>query len=166
VVKPKHILIALVVLIIGVFVAVRLFPSEEKKVKKHFALLSKCVSKASGENPITTASKVQKLRTLLAENCSLKTHIPFFSGNFTGEEVSSLIAQSRLQFSKLSVKFYDLEIDFPEEGMATVTLTVNVAGKMTNGVLIDETHELECVLKKIEDRWLFSECEVVQVLKR
>jgi hypothetical protein len=165
-VKPKQILIALAALIIGIVVVVRLFPSEEKKARRQFALLSKCVSKGSRENPITTASKVQKLRALLAENCSLKTHIPEFSGSFTGQELSSLIAQARLQFSNLSAKFYDVEIDFPEEEMATATLTVNVAGTMADGVRIDETHELECVLKKIEGKWLFSECQVVEVLTK
>jgi hypothetical protein len=165
-VKPKNIFIAFIIVSLGIFVAVRLFPSEQKRVRKQFALLAKSVSRKLGENPITTASKVQKVRTLLAENCSLRTHIPEFSGGLTGEEVCGLIAQARLQFSNLSVKFYDLEIEFPEEKMAKATLTVNVAGTMTDGVRIDETHELECVLKKIENKWLFSECEVVEVPKR
>ena len=165
-VKPKHVAFAFVALVIGIFVAVRLFPSEEKKVRKRFAVLSKCVSRNSGENPITTASKAQKLRTLLAEDCSLKTHIPEFSGGFTGEEVSSLVAQARLQFSNLSLKFYDLEVEFPEKERAKATLTVNVAGTMTDSIRIDETHELECLLRKTDGKWLFSECEVVEVLKR
>jgi hypothetical protein len=31
---------------------------------------------------------------------------------------------------------------------------------------VDETHELECALKKIENKWLFSYLEVVEVLKK
>lgn len=165
-VKPKRLIIALAALTIGIVVVLRLFPGEERKVRKQFALLSKCVSKGSRENPITTASKVQKLRALLAENCTLKTHIPEFSGRFTGQELSSLIAQARLQFSSLSAKFYDVEIDFPEENTATATVTLTVAGTMTDGVRMDETHELECVLKEVEGKWLFSECQVVEVLTR
>jgi hypothetical protein len=31
---------------------------------------------------------------------------------------------------------------------------------------VDETRELECVLKKIARKWLFSAIEVVEVLKK
>ncbi len=165
-VTPKRIIIALLSVIIGIFVAARLFPNEEKKVKKQFALLARCVSKETGENPITTVTKLQKLRALLAENCTLKTHIEWFSGNFSAEETASLIARARLEVFSLSVKFYDLQIEFPEEELARATLTASVKGRLTDGSLIDEMHELECVLKKVEKRWLFRDCEVVEVLKR
>jgi hypothetical protein len=34
------------------------------------------------------------------------------------------------------------------------------------GENVDEIHELECVLKKIEKGWFFSHLEVVEVLKK
>ncbi len=165
-VKARRVALVIVALAIGAFVAVRLFPGEEKKVKKQFAALAKCVSKRAGENPITAASKAQKLRSLLADDCTLRTHIPEFSGGFTDEEVSSLVAQARLQCSTLSLKFYDIQVEFPEKEKAEATLTVNVAGTMTDGARFNETHELRCVLEKVEGTWLFSLCEVVEVLKR
>jgi len=47
-----------------------------------------------------------------------------------------------------------------------VTLTGRLTGRSGTGEQVDETRELECVLKKIERKWLFSEIEVVEVLKK
>ena len=165
-VRMKRIIIALLFLTIAIFVGVRVFPSEEKKVRKQFKSLSKWVSKSPGESPITSATRVQKLRTLFAENCRLETHISWFSGSFTGEELSSLIAQARLQFSRLSLTFYDLTVEFPGEETARVTVTARAEGTTTDGGAVDESHELECLLGKTDGRWLFREAKVVQVLER
>ena len=89
-----------------------------------------------------------------------------FSGSYTPEEISGYAARGRLFCSQLYLKFYDLVIAFPEMGIAKVTLTAKLTGKSNVGEYIDETHELEFVLKKIEKRWLFSKFEVVEVLKK
>ncbi len=165
-VTPRRLVVALLALLIGIFAAARLFPSDESKVKKQFRLLSKWVSRYPSEDPITAVSKAQRLRSLLADNVALKTHIDSLSGDFTSGDLTGLVARLRLQFSRLSVKFYDLRIEFPEEGTATAVLTANVTGRMTDGGYVDEAHELECVLKKKENRWLFSACEVIEVLRK
>jgi hypothetical protein len=41
-----------------------------------------------------------------------------------------------------------------------------LCGKLTTGEYINEIHELECVLIKIEDDWLFSEIKIVDVLEK
>jgi len=159
-------MIALIVFLAGVLLAPRVFPSRERKVRNQLALLSKSVSKASRENPIITATKVNKLRSLFAENFRLRTHISLFSGELTREEIVSLIAQARLEFSTLAVRFYDLQVEFPDDGSAKATLTIRVKGTMTDGSLLDETHELECFLREDEKKWLFGECRVVEILEK
>jgi hypothetical protein len=86
--------------------------------------------------------------------------------SFTPVEISSYAANSRIAFSELSLKFYDLNIEFPEKGLATVLLTAKLKGKLMGGDFVDETREVQCVLKKTDRRWLFSEIEVVEVLKK
>lgn len=49
-VKIKTILIAVLMVMVGILATVFLFPSEEKKVKKQFALLSEWVSKDPGKH--------------------------------------------------------------------------------------------------------------------
>lgn len=165
-VKVKYIIIVALMVIIGILAATYLFISEEKKIRNQFDLLSEWVSKDSGENTFTMAHKIQSIGTLFTENCGIKTHINSLSGSYTPEEISSHAARARLQFSKLSLRFYDLDIDFPEKEMAKVTLTAKLTGKSTTGEYVDETRELESVLKKIENKWLFSNFEVIEVLKK
>jgi len=165
-VKSKYILIAAMIVVAGVWATVFFFPSEEKKVKKQFALLSEWVSKDPGESTLTMAQKVKKIGALFAENCELKEPVYSLSGSYTRKEITSIALQGRAHFFGLSLKFYDLNISFPETELAKVTLTGKLTGKSTSGEQMDEARELECLLKKIEKKWLFSQFEVVEVLKK
>jgi hypothetical protein len=162
----RHLIIALLIVIAGIWVAFRLFESEERKVKKQFALLSEWVSKDSNETPFTLAQRVKKIGTLFNDNCLIKTPFDSFSGKYTPEEISGVAARSRVYFSTLDLKFYDLGISFPEKRMADVSLTARLTGKSKAGEYMDETRELRCVLRKTEKGWLFSELEVIEVLKK
>ena len=165
-VRIKTILIAVLALILGILAATYLSESEEKKVKKQFALLSKWVSKDVGENPITMASKAKNIGTLFAESCELKVPVDSITATYTPAEVSSYAIRGRMQFSELALKFYDLTVEFPEKGTAQVVLTANLKGRSMNGELIDETREVQSVLNKIDQKWLFSAFEVVEVLEK
>jgi len=165
-VKIRTIIIALLIAIIGMLSARYFFQGEKRKLKKQFHLLSESVSKHTGETTFTMARKVNRIRSLFAESCEFKTPIYSFSGTYTPQEISSYAARGRLEFSKLSLRFYDLHIDFPKEGIAKVILTARLTGKTTIGEHVHETHEVECGLIKIENRWLFHDVRVVEVLRR
>ena len=162
----KHPVIAVLVFILSVLAVLTLFPSEEKKVRKQFHLLAEWVSKEPGENPMTMVYKIKNIGTLFDGTCEFKIPAYSFSGNYTREEISGYASSGRLSLSQLDLKFYDLGITFPEEGVAKVSLTARVTGKSNSGEYIDEAHELESVLKKVEKKWLFSKIEVVEVLKK
>jgi len=146
--------------------AITLFPSEEKRVKKQFHLLSKWVSKSSEENAFTMLQKVKNIGSLFDAHCELKFPDHSLSGTYTLEEISTYAGSARSHASQLDLKFYDFDIAFPENGVAKVTLTARLTGKSTAGEQMDETRELGCLLKKIEKKWLFSQIEVVEVLKK
>jgi hypothetical protein len=165
-VRFKNIIIGAIIVAIGIWGAIHFFPSEEKKVKKQFHLLAEWVSKDPGENTLTAAYKIRNIGTLFDRTCEFKIPVYSFSGDYTPDEISGYAAQGRLSSSELHLKFYDLDITFPEKGTAKVTLTARLTGKLNAGEYIDETHELESVLKKIEKKWLFSRFEVVEVLKK
>jgi hypothetical protein len=141
-------------------------PGEERKVQKQFELLSEWVSKDRGEKVLRTARKMKSVGTLFAQNCVLNAHIDSYSGTYTPEEVSQHAATLRSQFSNVSLRFYDITIDFPEEGTANVIVTARLTGTSTTGDRVDDTHELKCTLKHIDDKWLFTQVEVVEVLRR
>ncbi len=165
-VKTKHILVVVLIIVAGILIGIHLSESEEKKVKKQFTLLSELASKDRSESIITTAQKMQKIGTLFDKQCELKTHLDYLSGTFTPEEIMSHGARGRALFSRFSLHFSDLKIRFPAEGFAEVTLTIRASGTLTNGEHVDETHEVESRLRKTEKRWVFSRFQVVEVLKR
>ena len=165
-VKIKYLLIGGLVVIIGIVVVFYFFPNEEKKVKKQFRLLSEGVLKSPEENAFTMLQKMKNIGALFDEHCELKAPSQSLSGSYAREEISTYTGSARTYFSKLDLKFYDFHIIFPERAVAKVTLTAMLTGKSTAGEQTDETRELECVLKKIENKWLFSQIEVVEVLKK
>jgi hypothetical protein len=165
-VKMKYLLTGVLIVIIGVVLAVTLFPSEEKRVKKRFRLLSEWVSKSPEENAFTLLQKMKDIGTLFSEPCELKAPDESLSGGYTRQEISAFAGGARSHFSRLDLTFHDLHIVFPEREIAKVTLTARLIGRSTTGEPMDEIRELECLLKKIDSKWLFNQIEVVQVLKK
>jgi len=165
-VKTKYLLIGAVVIITGIAVIYYFLPSEEKKVKKQFQLLSERVQKSPEENALTMLQKMKNIGALFDEHCELKAPSQSLSGSYSRQEISTYAGSARSVFSELDLKFYDFHIVFLEREVAKVTLTARLTGRSTAGEQVDEIRELECVLKKIEKRWLFSAIEVVEVLKK
>jgi hypothetical protein len=166
VVKIKYLLMGILMVIIGIVFAVTVFPSEEKRVKKRFHLLSEWVSKTPEENPFTMLQKMKDVGTLFLENCELKAPNDSLSGSYTRQEISAYAGSARSHFSRIDFRFYDLHVVFPEKEVAKVTLTVRLIGKSTTGEEVDEIRELECLLKKIDKKWFFNQIEVIEVLKK
>jgi hypothetical protein len=165
-VKIKYPIIVLLIVIVGVLATSLFFPSEEKRVKKRFALLSEHMLKDPGENTFLMANKIKGISALFGENCNVTVSDYSLSGNYTREEVSGIALRGRAHFSTLGLKFYDLKVSFPEKDLAQVNLTARLMGKSVYGEQVDETRELICLLKKVEKKWLFSGFEVIEVLKR
>jgi hypothetical protein len=165
-VKIRYIIPAVLIVIIGIVVVFYFLPSEEKKVKKQFHLLGEGVLKSPEENAFIMLQKMKNIGALFDEHCELKAPSQSLSGSYTRQEISTYAGSARSYFSQLDLKFYDFQIVFPEKEVAKVTLTARLTGRSTAGEQADETRELECILKKIEKKWLFSQIEVVEVLKK
>ena len=164
--KIKYLVVGALIVAIGIVVAVTLIPSEEKRVKRQFSLLSEWVSKSPEENAFTMLQKMKNIGTLFDKHCEMKIPDQSLSGSYTRQEVSTYAGSARSYLSQLDLKFYDLRIIFPEKGIARVNLTARLTGRSTAGERVDETRELGCVLRKIDKKWLFSQIEVVEVLKK
>jgi len=165
-VKIKYLLVGALIVVVGIVLAITLIPSEERRVKKQFHLLSEWVSKSPEENALTMLQKMKNIGTLFDEHCEMKIPDQSLSGSYTRQEVSTYAGSARSYVSQLDLKFYDLRIVFPEKEIARVNLTARLTGRSTAGERVDETRELECVLRKIDKQWLFSQIEVIEVLKK
>lgn len=165
-VKIKYLLVGVLIVVIGIVLVVTISPSEEKRVKKRFHLLSEWVSKSPEENSFTMLQKIKDIGTLFIEPCELKASHETFSGRYTQQEISAYAGSARSHFFELHLKLYDLHVTFPEKEVAEVTLTARLIGKSKTGEQVEEIRELDCLLKKMDGKWLFSQIEVVDVLKR
>ncbi|NIQ39790.1 MAG: hypothetical protein GTN81_14560 [Proteobacteria bacterium] len=165
-VKTKLIVAAVLAVIVGIWAISHFSESEEKRIKKRFDLLAQWVSKESAESAFTIAKKTRHIGTLFAEECRLKAEVALLSGTYAPEEISSYAAQARLQFSELSLRFYDLNIEFTQEDVAKVILTARLSGTSASGEAVNEIQELVSVLRKFDGEWLFTEFEVVEVLEK
>ena len=164
--KIKYLLVGALIVVVGIVLAITLIPSQEKRVKRQFHLLSEWVSKSPEENALTMLQKMKNIGTLFDERCEMKISDQSLSGSYTQQEVSTYAGSARSYLSQLDLKFYDLRIVFPEKETARVNLTARLTGRSTAGERVDETRELECVLRKIDKQWLFSQIEVIEVLKK
>ena len=164
--KIKHLLVGVLIVVVGIVVAITLIPSEEKRVKRQFHLLSEWVSKSPEENAFIMLQKMKNIGNLFDERCEMKIPDQSLSGSYTRQEISTYAGSARSYLSQLDLKFYDLRILFPEKEIAKVNLTARLTGTSTAGERMDETRELECVLRKIDKKWFFSQIEVIEVLKK
>ena len=164
--KIKYLLVGALIVVVGIVLAITLIPSQEKRVKRQFHLLSEWVSKSPEENAFTMLQKMKNIGTLFDEHCEMKIPDQSLSGSYTRQEVSTYAGSARSYVSQLDLNFYDLGIVFPEKEIARVNLTARLTGRSTAGERMDETRELECVLRKIDKQWLFSQIEVIEVLKK
>jgi hypothetical protein len=112
------------------------------------------------------AHNVKSIGALFPDQVKLRIPDYELSGSYTRQDIENYAVRVRLSFSRLSLQFFDLSITFPEKGAANVALRGRLTGNSTSGEEVDETRELAFALKKIEDQWLFSEVEVVEVPKK
>ena len=168
-VKRKPIVAAGLVVLAGIAAVFYLFPSEEKRVRRQFDLLSQYAAKEPGEDPFSTANRIRNLSGLFAERCEFKIEgeaLYSLSGSYSRQDVAGYALRGRSYFSDLSLTFPDLKVRFPEKGSARVRFTAKLKGRSTTGEAVDETREFQCVLNRIGKKWLFSTLEAVEVLKR
>jgi len=164
--KVKYILMAAILIVLTVWTAFSLTQTEEKRVKKTFRLLSDAMMKESGESIFTLDQKIKKIASLVADTCEIKLPAYGLSGKFNRDEMTGYVVRGRIHFSNLHIKFLDFDITFPEADVSKVRLTARVTGRTTPGETVNEAYEIECLLKKMEKRWIVNSIETIEVLKK
>jgi hypothetical protein len=159
-------LVPIILVIIGILAYYCFIPGEEKRIKKQFTLLAEAASKKGEESPLAMAQKMNQIRLLFSEKVNLVVPYYNLAGDFSRQDVVNFATRARMSFLTISLRFYDLKIDLSERDTAKVDLTGRLKGFSSTREETDEVRELFCVLKKIDNRWLFSKIEVVEVLKK
>jgi len=161
--KNKLIIVSFIILCAGGYYW---YTDEEKKVKKRFAQLEEYIFRQTGEKPLFSAQKTNNIKALFANPSHIQVQRNAMTGDFTPRDISQKAAVGRHQFSKLSLKFYDITIAFPDKQTAKVYVTARLTGTLKSGDDTTDAFELACVLRKTDGRWLFVEIIEVEVLEK
>lgn len=165
-VKFKTIVITVVAAVIGIAAFMVFSQSEEAKIKKQFKVLSEQFTKKRSESKLTSAAKAKRIKRLFAKTIGLQIPQYSIAKELDRRDLPAYILVGRAKFSEVKLKFHDIMIDFQTSDKAKVSVTATLVGGIETNEHIDEVHELECVLDKVEEDWFFRRIEVVEVLKR
>ena len=164
-VKPKYMIFALLCIGVAIILVIKFMPDDKKVIRRRFADISACFAKNDDEGQLGGLTKAKSLSEFLSEPSELESNIPMLAGKFNRQEAAILAVTIRDRFSSVKLDFHDLEIDFPDESTASVTLTAKLGGVLVHGELASEVRELKCDLVKVENKWLIRKCKVVEVLQ-
>jgi ABC-type multidrug transport system fused ATPase/permease subunit len=165
-VNSKNMVIA-ALLVAGAVIAFMLFfQTDEAKIKKKFNALAKKIDKPADESDLMAAAAANRIEKMFGK--SIRIEIPSYSVDktFPRNEISPHVLYARSQYIEMKIKFHDFQFQFPKEDTAQVNLTAVFKATTISDEPVDEVHEVECILEKIDDEWLFTGIKGVDVLER
>ncbi len=157
---------ALALLVAAVLGLWLFYPTRERQVRRQLRALASWATKEGPEGQLATAMRARDAERFVAPASTWSTEGQELSGTLTPSEIGRFVFAYRSHWSQISVKFYDLQVDFPEDAVADVTATVLLRGRSDAGDDLNETHEVNCRLEKGDGGWLIHKVTVVEVLKR
>lgn len=141
-------------------------PTDKELIRKNLDNFNKLISKQGKEGAVTIAIKHQAISKLLADKCDISLHEISISGTLSAEELAAQIIRGRGMFDNLSGDIDDVEITLsPDKQQATVNFSVAVYAR-ANGRKFDGVRDLQCHLRKVNGKWLFSGFETRKVLEK
>ena len=165
-VKAKHIIVVVGILVGGMLAALIFWQSEEAKIRKQFEFIAEKIEKTLGESPIIAAAKANQIREVSAERCRIDAPAYSAPRDILSDELPAIVFRIRSEYSAMSLMFHDFVIEFPEQDTAQVNVTAIMEGKSASGEPVEDLHELKCNMEKIEEVWRLKGIEVVEVLKK
>ena len=156
-----------VVLALGVWLWMRLFPSPEKVIRTRLTEVSRCASFDSGEGAVARFANVSELTGYFMPDAKL-----YLDGELSGvrrisltgrDEIGAAAVMARNQLSSVKVRFVDINVTLgADRQTATADLTARVAARGDDNFYVGE---LLFILRKTNGLWMVSSVEPVKVLR-
>ena len=168
VIRVNKFVLAAVVCVVALAVIGRVahVRSDRYRIKRNFVRLSELASVKTGEGMIPKGVTSNSLGGLFAEESTLSTPVSELSGVYSRQEITQTALGLKTQCERLSLDFFDLNIEMTGPNTATCGVTARLKGRMDNGEVFDEVRELECRLVEQDGQWLFSECRADPIVTR
>jgi len=141
-------------------------PTPEKRVRKKCNALAARFSKTAGESSAVMAAKMHTFGDLLGDNVVLDLDGFSQNGLYGNSELSSIAARARTQFQAVQLTFTDLSVVVIAPDDATATFTARLVAETKEGQRDSDTREIRCMLRKVDDKWVFTEFHEVRVMVR
>jgi hypothetical protein len=142
-------------------------PSESQRIINRLHRLASSISKQGSEGAVTLALKHQTIAALIDAQCSVFIREAMLTGNFTPEEFAAQMLRSRTIFKSIEGKVDYCEVELSaDQTTAIISFAVRISGELKNGRKIDEVRDLQATVKKVDEKWLFSNFEIRQVLEK
>jgi hypothetical protein len=165
-VNGRNLIISTLVAIAGIIIFFQLFTSDEAKIKKQFKNMANLVSADSDEHQLIAAANARKIGNMFAETCLFELPAHSVSRTFRRENIPAHVMAARSHYYSISLKFYDIHVSFPEEGIAQAAVTAYVEAVRVSGEPILEIHEFVFQMEKLDNDWFFNQIKTISVVER
>lgn len=142
------------------------FPTRTRQIKRRFKALASSIDKDGPEGNLAQLQQAAGVAKFFADPCAFESDYYRLSGSFSRRKIAGYCFEGRSRMRRLSLKFYDLNVEFPKKHTASVEATLRMTGQTTTGEKVAETHEINCKMKKIDGDWRFVRIKLVEVLKK
>jgi hypothetical protein len=166
-VNQKNIIIAGLLIGCGIIAYFIFSQTDEAKIKKQFHKLAEKIEKNGAEHDLIAAKTAHEIEQMFTG--SVRIEIPSYSVDktFPRSEISPHVLYARALYQKMALEFHDFQIEIAEDkASAVVGLTGVFKATTSSGERVDEIHEAECTLEKVEDKWMFTGIQGIEVLER
>ena len=137
----------------------------EAEVRDAHQDLSRLLSKTEGDAGSAMIINARILQGMFADTCVVTGDAEMLAGSYTPEEMASTIIRVQGIFLSIDLTFHDLVIDFPATNDAIAHFIAVLVGQvqMEGEEEFGETREVISRMRKIQDKWLFTEFGLLQV---
>ena len=163
--KTRVMLLVIIAIAAVVILGIRIARSNNTAViKTQFRTLSRLMSGQKQESMLAMAANANRLKNLFTDPCTLSTPYQELAGSYEPSDVAAIAMQARSHFATFELSFSDVKVSFPDPATATANCTVTIRGGGPDP--FTDTQELACTLKKVEGKWLFSDCRIIPVMQK
>jgi hypothetical protein len=156
--------LAIIVIALGVWIWVTLFPGPEQAIRKRLAEVAKLASYGR-EGEIAKVANANKLANFFTPDVEISVDVPELRQKFSGQdELLKAAMLVRTYVSSMKVDLLDINVTFgPDKTSAVANLTLKVRA---NGERDFTPQEVKFTLKKVNGEWLIRQAETVRTLSQ
>ncbi len=153
--------------IVGAFILrSSLTVTEEDRIRRQLSELIELLEKDGEETPVRLHSINRRMPEFFENPSRIMISEAGLSGHYSPRELASYAVRLRTGFEVIEMTFGDLTIEITEAGLARADFSLEVRGRYRGERGMRDFFEVNATLKLVDNEWLFSSVEIVDVLRK